>query len=58
MIEYFQVLSFYKKLKYNFNESLFNQVKRKFNLDGNRFEVLKRLEDYLRRSGRMTYDCA
>jgi len=48
MAEYFQVLSFYKKLKYNFNEILLDKIKTKFHLDGNRFEVLRHLDDYLR----------
>lgn len=50
MAEYFQILSFYRKLKYNFTENLLNQVKRKFNLDGNRFEVLRCMDDYLRKN--------
>lgn len=48
MTDYFQILSFYKKLKYNFNESLLNRIKRRFNLEGNRFEVLRYLDSIVR----------
>lgn len=48
MTDYLQILSFYKKLKYNFNESLLNRIKRRFNLEGNRFEVLRYLDGMVR----------
>jgi len=48
MLEYFQVLSFYRKLKYRYKDELLQQAKIKFNLSGNRFEVLRKLDEYLR----------
>lgn len=47
-VKFYQILSLYRKLKYDFKDEHLQKAKDKFNLSGNRFEVLRTLDEYLR----------
>lgn len=47
-VKFYQILSLYRKLKYHYKDDVLQQAKIKFDFSGNRFEVLKKMDEYLR----------